>query len=129
MATAESVGPSSVAPALWACGPWAFGGPYFCPHRSPPHPGDSRHDGPGAIRCHEPTAWLINVARGALVDDDALLHALQRGPIGGACLDVFSHEPLPGGPSIMGSPQSEGDSAYHWPLPGGSGGGVPALRD
>ncbi|CAN5697335.1 D-isomer specific 2-hydroxyacid dehydrogenase family protein [soil metagenome] len=42
-------------------------------------------------------AWLINVARGALVDTDALVDALRRRVIGGAALDVTAPEPLPEG--------------------------------
>lgn len=47
------------------------------------------------IRALKPTAWLINIARGPLVDEAALIDALAERRIGGAALDVFDTEPLP----------------------------------
>ncbi len=48
-----------------------------------------------SLRLMKPTASLINVARGPLVDTDALVVALQRGGIGTAALDVTDPEPIP----------------------------------
>ena len=48
-----------------------------------------------ALAAMKPTAWLINVARGRLVDERALVNALRDGTIGGAILDTFRDEPLP----------------------------------
>ena len=43
----------------------------------------------------KPTAYLINLARGSIVDEEALIASLEREEIGGAGLDVFAAEPLP----------------------------------
>ncbi len=43
----------------------------------------------------KPTAFLINIARGELVDEEALIQALETGEIAGAALDALSIEPLP----------------------------------
>jgi|SRR5690625_1137726 len=47
------------------------------------------------IRLMRPTAVLINTARGGIVDEQALMDALNAQKIAGAALDVFSQEPLP----------------------------------
>ena len=48
-----------------------------------------------AIAAMRREAWIINVARGRLVNDDALISALREHRIGGAALDAFRDEPLP----------------------------------
>lgn len=51
--------------------------------------------GEDAIAALKPGAWVINVARGELIDDFALGRALREGRVGGAVLDTFREEPLP----------------------------------
>jgi phosphoglycerate dehydrogenase-like enzyme len=51
--------------------------------------------GAAEIALMKPTAVVINVGRGAVIDQHALVHALQNGKLRGAALDVFAVEPLP----------------------------------
>ena len=53
--------------------------------------------GAGEIEAMKPHAVVINVGRGSLIDEPALVKALQEGRIRGAALDVFETEPLPPG--------------------------------
>jgi phosphoglycerate dehydrogenase-like enzyme len=54
----------------------------------------------------KPHSWVINIARGSLIDTDALVQALASGIIGGAGLDVTDPEPLPNGHPLWASPHA-----------------------
>jgi phosphoglycerate dehydrogenase-like enzyme len=45
----------------------------------------------------KPTAFLVNIARGGVIDEPALIRALENGTIAGAALDAYENEPLPKG--------------------------------
>lgn len=60
--------------------------------------------GAEALRRMQPTAYLVNTARGPVVDTDALAAALHGGEIAGAALDVTDPEPLPGDHPLLDAP-------------------------
>jgi phosphoglycerate dehydrogenase-like enzyme len=60
--------------------------------------------GKAELAAMEPEAWLVNVARGKVVDTGALVDALRGGQIGGAALDVTDPEPLPAGHPLWDLP-------------------------
>ena len=73
-----------------------------------------------AFSAMKPTAFFVNIGRGATVDEPALIDALSSGRLGGAALDVFDVEPLPAEsplwtmPNVLISPHRAGDHEG-WP--------------
>ena len=73
--------------------------------------------GAAELKAMKPTAYLVNVARGSVVDEAALVSALRNGQIAGAGLDVFEQEPLPENhafyslPNVAMTPHTSGDTA------------------
>ena len=65
-------------------------------------------------------AFLVNIGRGRLIDDEAVIAALRDGRLGGAALDVFVHEPLDPAspywdlPNVIITPHTSGAMADYW---------------
>ena len=86
-----------------------------------PETGDTRGMmTPERLFAMKPGAVLINVARGRLLDEDALLEALNSGHLRGAGLDVFREEPLPAGhpfyahPNVVMTPHVSATTRRFW---------------
>jgi phosphoglycerate dehydrogenase-like enzyme len=78
-----------------------------------PLTGESRHQiGARELGAMKPGSWILNISRGSLIDQDALIAALEGGGVGGAYLDVTDPEPLPADsplwrmPNVIVSPHS-----------------------
>jgi len=65
-------------------------------------PETNRFIGEKELKMMKPTAILVNLSRGPVVDTDALYKALTKGWIAGAGLDVFDPEPVPAGHPVLG---------------------------
>jgi phosphoglycerate dehydrogenase-like enzyme len=79
---------------------------------------DTRHlIGERAFAAMKPGVHLINIARGALVDQDALRRALDNGTVGSASLDVVEPEPLPAGHWLYEHPNVRLSAHVSWSAP------------
>ena len=67
----------------------------FRDHPLPTHCGDDWNVRRGAVATHEKDSYLVNTARGGIVDEGALHAALTAGTIAGAGIDVLDPEPPP----------------------------------
>jgi len=76
--------------------------------------------GEAQLRSMKKTSYLINVSRGKIVQEDALVRALEMERIAGAGLDVFEEEPLPNGSKLWNmknviiTPHMAGSTPYYW---------------
>jgi phosphoglycerate dehydrogenase-like enzyme len=80
--------------------------------------------GPQEFAAMKPGAFYLNVSRGAVACEDALVEALRSGRLAGAGLDVFATEPLPADhplwemPQVVITPHCSGETVNRSPLPG-----------
>jgi len=86
-----------------------------------PQTADTHHlIGAPELALMKPAAVVVNVSRGALIDEEALADALEQGTIGAAALDVFRDEPLRPDhrmwtvPNLLITPHSAGFRSDHW---------------
>jgi phosphoglycerate dehydrogenase-like enzyme len=76
--------------------------------------------GEDELAAMKPTAILVNVGRGGLVDENALVGALREGRLRGAMLDVTAEEPLPAesplwtAPNLLITPHISGNAPESW---------------
>jgi D-2-hydroxyacid dehydrogenase (NADP+) len=106
------VGPDRLADALRGCDVLVLSAPGIA--------ATQRMIGAEQLALLNPGAVLVNVARGQVVDDAALQHALESGQLRGAVLDVFDREPLESSspywamPNVVITPHSSGFRESHW---------------
>jgi len=83
----------------------------------PMTPATAKMIGAAELARFKPSAWLLNVGRGATIDEIALVQALRAGVLGGAALDAWTTEPLPADdpawslPNMIVSPHMSGSSS------------------
>lgn len=83
----------------------------------PMTPATAKMIGAAELARFKPSAWLLNVGRGATIDEIALVQALRAGVLGGAALDAWTTEPLPADdpawslPNMIVSPHISGSSS------------------
>jgi len=86
-----------------------------CPHTAE----TDKLIGPAQLATMKPSAYLLNVARGRIVDEEALISALHAGRLAGAALDCFVDEPLPADsplwalPNVIVTPHSAGNTQHY----------------